>query len=67
MAEKQTNLCIAADVTDMRELLKLADEVGPYICILKIHMDVFQVYTEKDRDDLKNKAAKYNFLIMEDR
>ncbi len=67
MSQKETNLCLAADVTDIHELLRLADEVGPYICIFKIHLDIVESYSEKERDELKNIATRHNFMIMEDR
>ncbi|KAJ1970502.1 orotidine 5'-phosphate decarboxylase, partial [Dimargaris xerosporica] len=35
MAEKHSNLAVAADVTTKQALLDLADTVGPYICLLK--------------------------------
>ena len=34
MAQKKSNLALAADVTQKKDLLKLADEVGPHLCIL---------------------------------
>ena len=67
MIEKQTNLCVAADVTQIDRLLVLADELGPFICVLKIHSDIIECYSNKDREELKNLAARHNFLIMEDR
>lgn len=67
IAEKKTNLCVAADVTEINTLLKLADDVGPHICIFKVHIDIVDSFSEKDLDELKNKAKRYNFLIMEDR
>ena len=35
MERKRSNLCVAVDVTTTAELIKLADAVGPYICLLK--------------------------------
>lgn len=67
MIEKQTNLCVAADVSQIDKLLVLADELGPYICILKIHSDIIECYSDRDREELKNLAVRHNFLIMEDR
>jgi orotidine-5'-phosphate decarboxylase len=36
MERKQTNLCVAADVTTKQEQLALADAIGPHICLLKV-------------------------------
>lgn len=67
MSQKKTNLCLAADVLDIRKILQLADEVGPLICIFKIHADIIENYSDKERDELKNIATRHNFMIMEDR
>ncbi|XP_065207810.1 uridine 5'-monophosphate synthase-like [Planococcus citri] len=67
MSEKKSNLCVAADVTDMNAILKLADEVGPHICIFKVHLDIVNSYSDKQLEELKSKAVRYNFLLMEDR
>lgn len=67
MIEKQTNLCLAADVTEAKELLVLADAVGPYICILKTHADIVWNFTHELTRELVELASKHRFLIMEDR
>ena len=35
MDDKKTNLSVAADVTKKNDLIKLADTLGPEICVLK--------------------------------
>lgn len=36
MERKQTNLSVAVDVTTKKELLSIADAVGPFVCVLKV-------------------------------
>lgn len=38
MEEKKTNLSVAVDVTQSAELVRLADLLGPSICMLKVHI-----------------------------
>lgn len=67
MITKQTNLCVAVDVTTVPELMKLLPSIGPYICVLKLHIDILTDFTPSVIDDLLAAKAKYNFLIFEDR
>lgn len=49
MDRKKTNLCVAADVKSVNELLDLADKIGPEICVLKTHCDVLEAWTKEVR------------------
>ena len=42
MERKKSNLCVAADVTSGKELVRLAEKLGPYICCLKTHVDIME-------------------------
>lgn len=44
MVAKSTNLCVAVDTVNVEEVLKLAAQVGPYICVLKTHVDIFAAW-----------------------
>jgi uridine monophosphate synthetase len=67
MEEKKTNLAIAADVTTKAELLKIASELGPEICVLKTHIDIIKDFDQELSADLMRLAHQHNFLIFEDR
>jgi len=67
MINKQTNLCIAADLTKSEDILNVADVCGPYICILKTHCDIIEDFSENFVQSLQMLSKKHNFLIMEDR
>ena len=67
MTQKKTNLCVAADVKSSLDLFALAEQVGPYICILKTHIDMISDFSLSTSTKLKELALKYNFILLEDR
>lgn len=67
MDEKQTNLCVAADLTDWNELIKLVDLIGPEICVLKTHIDIITNLPDDFAEQLNQLKRKFDFLIFEDR
>ena len=67
MDSKQTNLSLSADVTSSSELLKLADQLGPEICLLKTHIDIIRDFTPAVIQQLTALAKQHHFMIFEDR
>eukprot|EP00759_Apiculatamorpha_spiralis_P045453 PhF_6_TR42185/c0_g1_i1/m.63811/K13421/UMPS; uridine monophosphate synthetase len=67
MERKQSNLSFNPDLTDAQEVLRLADLVGPQICMLKTHSDILTNYTPEFPLALQALAAKHDFVVFEDR
>jgi len=67
METKKTNLIFSADVTNKKELLRLAELIGPEIAVLKIHCDIIVDYDQELPAQLRSLADAHNFLIWEDR
>ncbi|CAK7265602.1 hypothetical protein SEPCBS119000_001597 [Sporothrix epigloea] len=71
MIAKTSNLCLSADVSSARELLALADQVGPSIVVLKTHYDILTGWDYNPATGtgarLAALARKHGFLIFEDR
>ncbi|CAK7222761.1 hypothetical protein SBRCBS47491_004970 [Sporothrix bragantina] len=71
MIAKSSNLCLSADVSTARELLLLADRVGPSIVVLKTHYDLVTGWDYNPQTgtgaQLAALARKHGFLLFEDR
>lgn len=67
MDKKQTNLCVAADLTDWDELVNLIEKIGSAICVLKTHIDIITNLPDDFINQLNELKKKFDFLIFEDR
>ena len=64
---KQSNLCVSADVHTSSALLRLAEDVGDHICVLKTHADIIDDFSEQTIKRLIEVSRRKNFLLFEDR
>ena len=46
MLDKKSNLCVAADLNSMNDILDLVHKIGDKICCLKLHYDVVSVLNQ---------------------
>lgn len=67
MLAKHSNLALSADLTDATAILKLANTLGPHICVLKTHIDIIENFTPEFTQQLRALAHQHQFLIFEDR
>lgn len=67
MSQKQTNLAASLDVTTKHELLELVDLLGPYVCVIKTHIDILEDFDSDTVTQLMHMANQHNFIIFEDR
>lgn len=67
MAEKRTNLAIAADCTDAKEIISLAESLGREIAVFKTHVDIWKNFSTEVIEKLIQISRKRNFMIFEDR
>lgn len=64
---KRTNLCVSADVHSTSALLRLAEDIGEHICVLKTHADIIDDFSERTIRILTEISQRKHFLIFEDR
>lgn len=67
ISDKKTALCVAVDVTKADELISIASSLGPYICLLKTHIDILEDFSHTVIEKLQSIAKKEEFYIFEDR
>nr|XP_026690373.1 uridine 5'-monophosphate synthase-like [Ciona intestinalis] len=67
MEEKQSNLCLSADVESSVELLELAETLGSAVCAIKTHVDTLADFSYSVVQRLVEISKRLNFVIFEDR
>ncbi|OSD04172.1 Orotidine 5'-phosphate decarboxylase [Trametes coccinea BRFM310] len=64
---KRSNLCVSVDVTKKADFLRIIEIVGPYVCLVKTHVDIIEDFDFSLVEQLKELSVKHDFQIFEDR
>lgn len=67
MIQKHSNLCIAADMSHVRDIISLLEKIGDKIIILKIHCDIVNDWSDINCFPLFSLARQKQVLLWEDR
>ncbi|THV08430.1 orotidine-5'-monophosphate decarboxylase, partial [Dendrothele bispora CBS 962.96] len=67
MERKKSNLAISVDVTESKDFLSIIDSVGPFVCLVKTHVDIIEDFDESLILKLQELSKKHDFVIFEDR
>lgn len=67
MESKKTNLCLAVDLHRTADILNIADQFGPHIVALKLHVVMIEDFNyQQFSENLGKLKVKHNFLVFED-
>ena len=64
--KKQTVICLSLDVDTWSEARGILSACAPYICMVKVHCDLFADWSQSCVTELFDMAQEYEFLIMQD-
>ncbi|KAL0949425.1 hypothetical protein HGRIS_009486 [Hohenbuehelia grisea] len=64
---KKSNLSVSVDVTTSKDFLAIIDAVGPYVCLIKTHVDILEDFAPGLVEKLQALSEKHDFVIFEDR
>ncbi|KAG7096825.1 dihydroorotate dehydrogenase [Marasmius oreades] len=64
---KQSNLAVSVDVTKSCDFLSIIDAVGPFVCLVKTHIDILEDFTQDVIFKLQKLSVEHDFVIFEDR
>lgn len=67
ISRKESNLSVSVDVPTSFSLLAIIDTVGPYVCLIKTHIDILDDFSPELIPKLQALAEKHDFMYFEDR
>ncbi|KAF9464452.1 orotidine-5'-monophosphate decarboxylase [Collybia nuda] len=64
---KKSNLAVSVDVTKSKDFLSIIEVVGPFVCLIKTHIDIIEDFEPSLIEQLQDLSKKHDFVIFEDR
>lgn len=64
--EKHTSLCLSLDVNSWKLGKTILEKCAPYICMVKLHLDLIKDWNSESTDEILKLAETHKFLILED-
>ena len=65
--KKKSNLVASLDYTQTADIIKALEQIGPSICMVKLHCDIIEDFSFEFIKIIKQLSEKHEFLILEDR
>ncbi|CAD5226351.1 unnamed protein product [Bursaphelenchus okinawaensis] len=65
--KKQSNLCVAVDLSTKKEVLETVDKIKDNVICVKLHADTINDFDQDLVEKLKELGQKHGFLLFEDR
>ena len=65
--KKQSNIILSLDFTQSHQILNIARIIAPYICGIKLHVDIITDFTQEFITELSYLSREKHFIIIEDR
>jgi uridine monophosphate synthetase len=63
---KKSNVIFSNDCTNMKDFFDILEQVAPYICALKTHIDIISDFDESFIQRLMHLKKEHNFIVIED-
>lgn len=64
--KKKTNLIVSLDC-DIKDLFDIIQLIGDHVCAIKIHFDIYNIYSQCFAEDINKLKQEKEFLVIEDR
>jgi orotidine-5'-phosphate decarboxylase len=65
-ATKKSFIVLSADVNTADELIALLEKVGKTVCVVKLHVDTIEFFTQDTLNEVLRLASELNFVLMHD-